>query len=84
MYFTEISDHIFVQEALVNAETRYKHLFDFVKDGILFVDGTTGKINAFNPFFINSIDLSKESCIGKEAWTVDFLKNILENKKVFI
>ena len=80
----DISDRVFVQEALVNAETRYKHLFDSVKDGILFVDGATGKINAVNPFFINLIGLSKESFIGKEVWTVEFFKNIIKNKKSFI
>ncbi|WP_196830455.1 PAS domain-containing protein [Flavobacterium sp. CG_9.1] len=80
----DISDRVFVQEALVNAETRYKYLFDSVKDGILFVDGATGKINAVNPFFINLIGLSKESFIGKEVWTVEFFKNIIKNKKSFI
>lgn len=79
-----ISDRIFVQEALVNAETRYKHLFESVKDGILFVDGKTGKINAINPFFIDLVGIGKENFIGKEVWSVEFLKNIIVSKDNFI
>ncbi|MFV8369377.1 chemotaxis protein CheB [Flavobacterium sp. LB2R40] len=79
----DISDRVFVQEALVNAETRYKHLFDSVKDGIVFVDGASGKINAVNPFFIDLTGIPKEKFIGKEIWTVEFLKNIIINKETF-
>ncbi len=79
----DISDRVFVQEALVNAETRYKHLFESVKDGIIFVEGETGKINAINPFFTALIGETKENFIGKEVWSVEFLKNIIPNKSTF-
>ena len=80
----DISDRVFVQEALVNAETRYKHLFESVRDGILFVDGKTGKINAINPFFIDLVGIDKDNFIGKEVWSVEFLKNIVVSKENFI
>ena len=80
----DISDRVFVQEALAKAETRYKHLFESVKDGILFVDVETGKINAINPFLADLVGSSKESFIGKEIWEVDFFKNIIKNKEKFI
>ncbi|MGO4904160.1 chemotaxis protein CheB [Flavobacterium sp. W20_MBD1_R3] len=79
----DISDRIFVQEALVNAENRYKHLFESVKDGILFIDGLTGKINAINPFFTDLTGFAAENFIGKEIWTVDFFKNNIINKNKF-
>ena len=80
----DISDRVFVQEALAKAETRYKHLFESVKDGILFVDVETGKINAINPFLADLVGSSKENFIGKEIWEVDFFKNIIKNKEKFI
>ena len=80
----DISDRVFVQKALVNAETRYKYLFESVKDGILFVDGETGKINAINPFFIDLVGIAKDNFIGKEVWSVEFLKNIVGSKENFI
>jgi two-component system CheB/CheR fusion protein len=79
----DISDRVFVQEALVNAETRYKHLFESVKDGIIFVEGETGKINAINPFFTDLIGETKENFIGKEVWDVEFLKKLIPNKSTF-
>ena len=80
----DISDRVFVQEALVNVETRNKHLFESVKDGILFVDGETGKINAINPFFIDLVGIAKENFIGKEVWSAEFLKNIVVSKDNFL
>lgn len=80
----DISDRVFVQEALVNAETRYKHLFESVKDGIIFVDGETGKINAINPFLTDLVGFSKEDFIGKEIWSVNFFKDNILNKEKFI
>ncbi|MFH6971576.1 chemotaxis protein CheB [Flavobacterium petrolei] len=79
----DISDRVFVQEALVNAETRYKHLFESVKDGVIFVEGETGKINAINPFFTDLIGETKENFIGKEVWDVEFLKKLIPNKSTF-
>ena len=79
----DITDRVFIQEALVKAETRYKYLFESVKDGIIFVDGETGKINAINPFFTDLIGGTKENFIGKEVWTVEFLKKIIINKSTF-
>ncbi|MDO8316363.1 MAG: hypothetical protein Q7T12_02455, partial [Flavobacterium sp.] len=47
-------------------------------------DGETGKINAINPFLIDLIGIAKENFIGKEVWSVEFLKNIIANKNTFI
>lgn len=80
----DISDRVFAQEALDNAEIRNRHLFESVEDGILFIDAETGKINAINPFLADLVGSSKENFIGKEIWEVDFFKHITKNKDKFI
>lgn len=80
----DISDRVFVQDALVNTETRYEHLFESVNDGVLFVDAETGKINAINPFLVDLTGFSKEIFIGKEIWSVNFFKDNILSKEKFI
>ncbi|WP_218043736.1 PAS domain S-box protein [Flavobacterium gawalongense] len=79
----DISDRVEAQEALVFSETRYNHLFESVKDGILFLDPKTGIITALNPFLIDLLGLTKENFIGKEIWKIVFFKNIIPNMEKF-
>ncbi|MFV5695220.1 chemotaxis protein CheB [Flavobacterium sp. LB3P122] len=79
----DISDRVEAQDALMFSETRYNHLFESVKDGILFLDPKTGIITALNPFLIDLLGITKESFIGKEIWKITFFKNIIPSMEKF-
>ncbi|MFV5688080.1 chemotaxis protein CheB [Flavobacterium sp. ZT3R25] len=79
----DISDRVEAQDALVFSETRYNHLFESVKDGILFLNPKTGIITALNPFLIDLLGHTKENFIGKEIWEIVFFKNIIPNMEKF-
>jgi two-component system, chemotaxis family, CheB/CheR fusion protein len=79
----DISDRIEVQDALIFSETRFDHLFESVKDGILFLDAKTGIITAMNPFLTNLFGLAKENFIGKEIWGISLFKSIIPNAEKF-
>jgi len=65
-------------------ETRYRRLFESAKDGILILDGETGKIIDVNPFLCELLEYSKEKFIDKELWEIGFFKDIAANKEKFL
>jgi len=67
----------------MSLENRFKHLFEYVKDGILFLDYETGKITDINPYATDMLDLNKAKCIGKSIWEIDSLKNSIPNMEKF-
>ncbi len=70
------SDHNQKQSALEESEARYRRLFETAKDGILILDGDTGRITDANPFFQDMLGYSKEELIGKALWEIGPVKNI--------
>ena len=68
----------------ISSETRYRHLFESAKDGILILDAETGKIIDVNPFLIELIGYSKDQFVEKAVWEVDFFKDIITNKNKFM
>ena len=68
----------------ISSETRYRHLFESAKDGILILDAETGKIIDVNPFLIELIGYSKDQFVEKAVWEVDFFKDIIINKDKFM
>jgi two-component system CheB/CheR fusion protein len=67
----------------ISKETRYRHLFESAKDGILMLDSETGKITDVNPFLIELLGYSKEEFVEKTIWEIGFLKDIVANKEKF-
>jgi PAS domain S-box-containing protein len=64
------------QIALVESEARYRRLFETAKDGILILDGDTGRITDANPFLQDMLGYSKAELIGKALWEIGPVKNI--------
>jgi two-component system CheB/CheR fusion protein len=79
----DISDRIEAQDALIFSETRFDHLFESIKDGILFLDAKTGIITAMNPFLTDLFGFAKENFIGKEIWGISLFKSIIPNAEKF-
>jgi PAS domain S-box-containing protein len=58
------------------SEVRYRRLFETAKDGILILDGDTGRINDANPFLQDMLGYSESELIGKALWEIGPVKNI--------
>lgn len=72
------------KEAIAISESRYRRLFESLKDGILFLDAETGIILDANPYIIELLGYSKEQFVEKTIWKIGFFKEIISNKDKFI
>jgi diguanylate cyclase (GGDEF)-like protein/PAS domain S-box-containing protein len=68
---------------LRDSETRYRRLFETSKDGILILDGVSGKITDVNPFLIELLGYSYEEFIGKELWEIGPFKDAIASQAAF-
>ena len=66
------------------SEIRYRRLFESSREGILILDGETGKIIEANPFFVELLGYQYEKLTGKEIWEIGPFKDILASKKAII
>lgn len=64
------------QIELVESESRYRRLFETAKDGILILDGDTGRITDVNPFLQDMLGYSKAELLGKALWEIGPVVNI--------
>src|SRR5215211_7694265 len=58
------------------SEARYRRLFETAKDGILILDGDTGRIIDANPFLQDMLGYSEGELIGKALWEIGPVRNI--------
>jgi diguanylate cyclase (GGDEF)-like protein/PAS domain S-box-containing protein len=58
------------------SEARYRRLFETAKDGILILDGNTGRIVDANPFLQDMLGYAESELIGKALWEIGPVKNI--------
>jgi PAS domain S-box-containing protein len=71
------------EDRLRASELRYRRLFETAKDGILILDGKTGKITDANPFLVNLLGYSIDEFIGAQLWEIGPFKDIKECKLAF-
>jgi PAS domain S-box-containing protein len=83
-FLSDITARIQSEEALIDSEMRYRHLFESAKDGILILDAETGMIVDVNPFLIELLDYSKGQFINKAIWEIGSFKDIVANKDKFL
>lgn len=69
------------QIALVESEARYRRLFETAKDGILILDGDTGRITDVNPFLQDLLGYSKTELTGKALWEIGPVKDIAASQE---
>ena len=53
-------------DALEASELRYRRLFETAQDGILILDGQTGRIIDVNPFLLDLLEYPFNSIVGLE------------------
>jgi PAS domain S-box-containing protein len=59
-----------IQKMLRDSETRYRRLFEAAKDGIIILNGETGKIIDANPFLLDMLGYSLDELLDKELWQI--------------
>jgi diguanylate cyclase (GGDEF)-like protein/PAS domain S-box-containing protein len=74
-------DHEQKHIALKDSEVRYRRLFETAKDGILILDGDTGRITDANPFLLDMLGYSKAELVGKALWEIGPVKNIAASQE---
>lgn len=79
----DITEKKLAEEAVKASEIRYRRLFEAAKDGILILDGITGKIMDANPFLIDLLGYSLQEFIGKELWELGLFKDVTASKIAF-
>jgi len=68
---------------LVASEMRYRRLFEAARDGILILDGESGRIVDANPFMENLLSYSRADFLGRELWELGFFGDAEESGRAF-
>jgi PAS domain-containing protein len=71
------------EEELKASEVRYRRLFETAQDGILILDGETGKIIDVNPFLLELLGCTHVELLGKELWQLGLFSDIERSQKAF-
>ena len=79
----DVTEHRRMEEAERSSELRYRRLFESAKDGILILDGESGRIVDVNPYLLQILGFSKEEIVGKELWQLGFFEDIDASKLAF-
>ena len=66
------------------SELRYRQLFESARDGILILNGNSGKIVDVNPYLIELLRYPREELIGKELWQIGTVEDINESKAAMV
>lgn len=69
-------DHERAHLTLKDSEVRYRRLFETAKDGILILDGDTGRITDANPFLQDMLGYSRDELVGKALWEIGAVRDI--------
>ena len=79
----DVTERRKAESEYLQAEKRYRRLFEAAKDGILILDAETGMIDDVNPFLIELLGFPKEQFLRKSLWELGFFKNLVANHVKF-
>ena len=79
----DITDRRQAEERLRSSEVRYRRLFETAQDGILILDGKSGKIADVNAFLMQMLGYSHQDLVGKTLWEISPFKDIPLNREAF-
>lgn len=66
----DITERKQVEAALRSSEPRYRRLFEATKDGVLILDGETGRITEANPYILDVLGSERTEVLGQELWEI--------------
>jgi PAS domain S-box-containing protein len=64
------------------SELRYRRLFETAQDGILILEGDTGRVSDVNPFLVKLLGYSREEMVGKTVGELSPFRDALSNRAV--
>ncbi len=79
----EITERKEAEQLLRSSETRYRRLFEAARDGILILDGGTGKIVDVNAFLIELTGYPRAHFLDKHLWEIGPFKDVAASKASF-
>ena len=79
----DINERLSANRALRESELQYRRLFEAVKDGILMLDGETGKIMDANPYILDLLACSFEECTSRMLWEIGLIEDVEASKAAF-
>ncbi len=82
--FVDITEAKIAKDLLTISEISYRTLFETTQEGILILDGNTGKIKNANPFLIKLLGFSQNEFLEKEIWDIGLFKDIIASKENFL
>ncbi len=81
----EIADEQKINDSLIiSPESHYRHLFESINEGVLFIDANAGTVIDINEYLINLLGYPKEYFFEKQIWEMEFFKAIVPNKDKFL
>ncbi len=72
------------EDTVKESENKYRRLFESAKDGILILDGASGKITDANPFLLYLIGYEFNELCGKELWEIGLFSDVAASKNAFL
>ena len=69
--------------SLVEAELRYRRLFESAQDGILIIDFDSERIIDANPFMTKILGYSHDEFVGRKLWQIGPLTDVARSKIAF-
>ena len=80
---SDVAERRRFEAALKASEVRYRRLFESAKDGILILDGDTGRTIDANPFLLELLEYSHSELLGKRLWEIGAFRDIAANRSAF-
>lgn len=81
--FVNITEAKIAKDKLAVSEMSYRMLFEAAQEGILILEGDTGKIMNVNPFLVELLGYSKEKLLEKQIWDIGLLKDVVASREHF-
>ena len=69
--------------ALHDSERQYRRLFETAHDGILLLEGDSGRITDVNPFLATLLGRQHDDFLGKELWEIGVFEDRESSKQAF-
>jgi len=71
-------------QQLKGSELKYRRLFETAQDGILMLNGDTGRIVDANPFITEMLGYRRKELLGKYLWDIGAFKDINASKIAYL
>lgn len=82
--FVDITEAKRAKDLLAISEMSYRTLFETAQEGIIILDGLTGRIKNVNPFLVKLLGYLEEELLEKQIWDIGLLKDVVANKDNFL